>query len=464
MERQSCPPLNCCATMRARQPAFHRACSFFSGPELPEACRRNFRFHLVFALLDAAAAGILSNGGIMAVRGLDAEDWHLGLRLSLSSAGMFATLPLGHWMAQRRKMPFVVVPGTAFAACSLAAALTSQPFSFLVLLGLGSIFEVASRPAVAAVIRAVYPATHRGTVTGAIRKWSSLVFLLSILCSAAVLSRWAHQALLVIRVQMLCAGALSLGSFVAFRAMNIANRDEPRPQPQERPVGTLRETGRILRCDGRFRRYLASSFLFGFCGLLYAPYVAAFLVRDLSLSYLPASVFLHVIPSVASFAATGWIGRRIDQVNPWTAWKWVRLGWGLDPLLLAMAATTGTIVPGALLGLPIVGRLSRGMSMGGSWILWWRIGINHFAPPGADTSRYMGIFTFMNGVMRLSAPLLAAWLLVHLTRSGVLLIGAIGVLLSAFHAGWEARRERRLEHPTTMADFEAMHLPARREK
>lgn len=464
---------------------------------LPANVRRALRFHLAFALLDAAAAGILSNAGIMALRGLGAADWQLGLRLAFSSVGMFATLPLGHWMARRRKTPFVVVPGIAFAVCSTFAALTTDPSFFLVLLGIGAIFEVALRPAITAVVRQVYPATCRGAVTGMIRKWASLVFLISILSSATVLSHWSEQATLVIPLQMLFAGALSLASFLAFRLIPVPQPTEQTVEPTERqgrqpnrcyraqaetrdrwslnPVKNLtilgvsaterstavfRETWDILRSDGRFRRYLLSSFLFGFSGLLYAPFVAAFLVRDLSLDYLPSSIFLHVIPSVAAFLLTGWIGQRIDQANPWTAWKWIRLGWGLDPLLLAMAAVTGTIVPGTLMALPIVGRLSRGASMGGSWILWWQLGINHFAKPGADTTRYMGIFTFLNGVMRLSAPLLGAWLLVCTSRECLLLIGGCGVLISALHAGWEARRERRFDHLATMADFEATHPSA----
>ena len=431
--------------------------ALLGSPDLPPECRSTFRFHLTFALLDAAAAGILSNAGIMALRGLGAVDWQLGVRLSFSSAGMFATLPLGHWMARRRKMPFVVLPGIAFAICSLLAALTTDSLSFLMLLGVGSIFEVALRPAITAVVRTVYPATHRGAVMGVVRKWSSLVFLILILSSAAVLSHWPEQATIVIPLQMSCAGVLSLASFLAFHRMTLPHPTEQTVNFPERPNGVFRETWRILRNDGRFRRYLVSSFLFGFCGLLYVPYVAAVLVRDLSLDYLPASIFLHVIPSIASFLVTGWIGRRIDLANPWTAWKWIRLGWGLDPLLLAMAAVTGAIVPGTLMALPMAGRLSRGASMGGSWILWWQIGINHFAIPGADTSRYMGIFTFLNGVMRLCAPLLGVWLLMRFSRSCVLLIGGFGVLISAVHAGWEARRERRFPYLTTMANFEAKH-------
>ena len=39
----------------------------------------------------------------------------------------------------------------------------------------------------------------------------------------------------------------------------------------------------------------------------------------------------------------------------------------------------------------------RGSVQGGWWVLWWQIGVTHFAPPGQDTSRYMGIMVFLNG-------------------------------------------------------------------
>lgn len=67
----------------------------FRPLELVGNARRSFRYHLAFALLDGASAGILSNAGLIAVKGLAAEDWQLGIRLPLSSFGMFAALMLG---------------------------------------------------------------------------------------------------------------------------------------------------------------------------------------------------------------------------------------------------------------------------------------------------------------------------------------------------------------------------------
>ena len=431
------------------------------GGQLADAeYRKTFRYHFLFAMLDACAAGILSNVGIMAARGLAAEDWQLGIRLSLSSLGMFATLPLGYWMASRRKSPFVFYPGITFAICSFLAALTSEPLLFLTLIGIGSIFEVGLRPALTAVIREKYPANHRGSVTGYIRTWSSLVFMLVILLSGTTLSYWSGHVKSVIAIQLVCSGTLSMLSFLAFRRMGNETHDERSSDTEDESTETesiskhLQNPLGIIRHDSRFRRYLLSSFLFGLSGMIYAPYVVAYLVHDLSMDYLPASLYLHVIPSLGAFLFTGWIGRHVDKKNPWAVWSWIRLGWGLDPLLLVLAASTGMILPVGAWVIPVSARFARGASMGGSWILWWRVGINHFARPGADTTRYMGIFVFMNGLIRLIGPIIGAWLVLGFSRQMILLIGGLGVIASAIHAAFEYRRERKEKRYSTMAAFE----------
>lgn len=46
------------------------------------------------------------------------------------------------------------------------------------------------------------------------------------------------------------------------------------------------------------------------------------------------------------------------------------------------------------------------------------------------------------------------------SRSRLLLVGEFSVLLSAVHAGWKVGRERRLQFPSTMANFEEKHQSA----
>jgi len=55
------------------QAFFGRIATFFQAPDLPADARRTFRFHLAYALLDAAAGGILLNAPLVALKALSAQ-------------------------------------------------------------------------------------------------------------------------------------------------------------------------------------------------------------------------------------------------------------------------------------------------------------------------------------------------------------------------------------------------------
>ena len=159
----------------------------FHAPPLTGNARRTYRYHLLYALCDAVTGGVIATAPFIALKQMGAPDWQLGIKLILSGLGMLATLYLSHWMAVRRKMPFVVVPGLLCVATTGAMALTEDSFLFLFFGGLGLMFNTITRPAVAAIVRTNYPADLRGRATGEIRSWSSLVFLLTVLVSAVLL-------------------------------------------------------------------------------------------------------------------------------------------------------------------------------------------------------------------------------------------------------------------------------------
>jgi hypothetical protein len=121
-----------------------------------------------------------------------------------------------------------------------------------------------------------------------------------------------------------------------------------------------------------------------------------------------------------------------------------------------MTPQAAMFLPALVLLLPVLGRVLRGGVQGGWWILWWQIGITHFAPPGEATSRYAGISVFLYGVVRIVASLVA----MGLARQGVqpetlLWIGGLGVIASGFYSLWQAVRERKERRPATFAEFEA---------
>jgi MFS family permease len=423
-------------------------------PELSGPERHTYVRHLWFDLLASASAGILANAPAIALKSMGSPPWALSLRLGLSSVGMLAALYLGGWMARRRKMPFVLAPGLGFAACSAAMAFTREPLAFLTLFGVGAVFEMVARPAVTAVLRLNYAPRRRGEVIGHVRAWCALTFLGSHLAAAALLRSGGGQVETLICGLMLLAAGMDLASLAVFRRIRVRETALEAGPIRPRVVATLAESCGVVARDRRFRRYLAGCFLFGFSGLMYVEFVPAVLQRGLGCGYIELALLTHVIPGVAQFVTTGWWGRRLDRSTPNAEWGWIRLGWGLDPILLAAAPLAAAVAPAAAFALAGLGRISRGAVMGASWVLWWRVGIAHFAPPGGDTTRYMGILTFLNGLMRLAAAVAGSLLLVHGSAASVLLIGGAGVLASGWYSRRLASRERLEKVKPTIAEFE----------
>ena len=450
---------------------------FFRGPALSGNAARTFRLHLTYALLDATAGGILLNAPIIAIKAFQAANWHLPLREAYAGIGMIGALYLGSRMASRPKMPFVFIPGVMAGLCSLTmAAATGSAFWFLTLLGVGAMFEVVTRPAITAVLRANYPVEHRGHATGEVRKWSSLAFVASSIVSATVLYlaaehvkafggaelagvgqlflRWlaAHAAQLF----MVLAGLLSLTSFACFRRIHVDEKLDLSSRATSPEIGkSFREAMDILGRDARYRRYLIGCFLDSFFQMLYFSLIWAFLSRDLGFGYVGSSALMHALPALAAFVATGTLGRWFDRTNPWVAWAGVRFAWGGDALLLAATPMCAALFPPALVLLPVLGRILRGSVQGGWWILWWQIGVTHFAPPGGDTSRYVGIMVFLSGTTRLVASL-AGMLLARMavTPQTLLIVGGVGVIFAGLYSLRQAAWERRQQRPETIAEFE----------
>lgn len=451
---------------------------FFRAPPLAGNARRTFRCHMTYALLDATAGGILMNAPIVAIKAFEAANWHLPLRELYAGIGMIASLYLGARMATRAKMPFVFLPGMLAGLCSLLmAAATGSAFWFLTLLGIGAMFEVVTRPAITTILRINYPVAYRGHATGDVRQWASLAFVVSSITSAWLLQwgtglgrvasprepgDWGTAGLQwsadhMPQILMVLAGLLSLASFACFRRIRVEEDVEVHRRAGTPPDGSgFRSALRAMTAgNGRFRRYLVGCFLDGFCQMLYFPLIWAFLSRDLGFGYVGCSVLMHAVPALAAFLATGALGRVLDRTNPWISWAWIRCLWGLDALLLAATPACAALFPPALVILPVLGRLLRGSVQGGWWIMWWQIGVTYFAPPGEDTSRYMGVMVFLNGSIRLLASAAGIGLAALSIPPGVLLIaGGCGVLLSGVYSLWQAAWERQHCGPETISEFE----------
>ncbi|MFG0250813.1 MAG: MFS transporter [Phycisphaeraceae bacterium JB051] len=429
-------------------------------PLLTGKSRHAFGWQMAWSIAQALAEGILANAPVMALKMMAASDWQMGIRLCLSSLGMFAGLIIGWIMAGRSKRPFVFLPGMLYGLCITTMAMTDQSIVFLSLFGLAGIFDLLTRPAVTAIVRQCYDAPIRSHLMGRIRSWSSLAFLLSVLGSALSLEYWPDETRKdLIHSLIVLAGVLILIGMFCFAMMPIKHFETDLQDKTDKTnhLQTIRhnttEALGLIKKDRRLHQYLFSAALFGFGGLLYVSFIPASLTKDHGCGYLATAVLLHVLPATVQWLTVSPLCKWFDRVNTWRSWSVVRLGWGLDPICLALAIL---IMPIAI-PLVILGRILRGATMGGSWVLWWQTGIHQFAPPGEDTTRYMSLQVFINGMLRLIAPLTGMLMIQLGSRAGALLLGGSIVLIAALHAHLQAKREKQNPVLANTASFEQQY-------
>jgi MFS family permease len=414
--------------------------------------RRTFAYHRAYSALSGVVAGMLSNGPTIGIKALRATDWHLALPTGLSGIGLFLTLALGVWMARRPKLPFVLVPGFASCAACLGMATAPDPLVFLFLLGLFNLLDSTSRPAIAVIIRLNYPAESRGWVTGRLRRWSAGTFLLAGLATAWVLDRAGTWP--VIQTAMATAAALQALAYLAFSRIRV--RPETRGEADADAFAgdarsALVDALAAVKRDPRFLRYLWGSVIFQLGNLMYETIVRAFLSSELHFNYTQCVFIADVLPSTFSLLTTPRLGAWLDRTNPLIAWSLIRLGWGLDPLLLALSP----IWPAGAMAIAATARLIRGGVMNGSYILWWELAGNYFATRRELTSVYAGASFSVNGVQRMIGPPLGAYLGSALSRRAVLVIGGLMVLFAAYLARRQAEDEKVDGHYPTFADKES---------
>jgi MFS family permease len=399
------------------------------------------------------AAGILANGPTIGIKALRAADWHLALPMSLSGIGLFLTLALGVWMARRPKLPFVLVPGFASCAACLGMMLAPDPLAFLFLLGLFNLLDSISRPAITVIIRMNYPAESRGWVTGHLRRWSGGTFLSAALATGWLLDRAGTWP--VIQAALVTAAVLQTLAYLAFSRIRV--RPEPRGEGEAEAVAfgrggwsSLVGSLAAVWADRRFLRYLGGSVIFQLGNLMYEPIVRAFLSSELHFTYTQCVFIADVLPSTFSLVTTPRLGAWLDRTNPLIAWSLIRLGWGIDPLLLALSPTW----PAGAMAIAATARLIRGSVMNGSYILWWELSGNYFATRRELTSVYVGTGFSVNGVQRMVGPPVGAYLGSALSRRAVLVIGGLMVLLAAYLARRQAEDEKVDGRYPTFADME----------
>ncbi len=425
---------------------------------LSGAAETTRRLHLRYALLEAFALGIMANAPIVALRSLGAPPWQLALALIPSSVGIFLDLYIGSRMARASKIPYVQGAIGVFACAVAVMSVTTDPLLFNALHGIGNLGQIIAQMALGGVVRAAYPPAVRGAIAGRVRRFAALAFFAGAGGAALIIelaTRAGHE-LPSARVMLALASVLALIGAFGLRRMPI-DGGYGRARGEAPGLGAaLANARRIVTTDVRFRRYIGASIASALGGLMVSPFVKAFLVRDLGLAYLATVAIATLLPKSFAFATTEAWGRLIDGRNPWGVWAGIRTLRGSSFVLLGAAAASMSVSPMLALSLAIVSKAMYGAVMGGSWILYWQLGVAHFARPGADTSRYMGLITAVSGSGRLIAPSIGA-LIVSLSGAvvPVFFVGGSISLLSAYLCARGLRLDGDEPRYRTIAAFEA---------
>jgi hypothetical protein len=299
------------------------------------------------------------------------------------------------------------------------------PLWFLIAAGGVSIFDFALRPAIPSVLRIVYPGYCQSHVAGTLRQYASLVFPASVLIFAALLTASGSHIRGMITVQLMFASvntAVGLTCLGRLPDHGDGNHSEAMPESGPADANWLRASLAPLR-DSAFHRFLGAFFVYTFGNLLFMGIVVPFFVRDLGYGYVEATLGIYVVPAITGFLAGGRLTAWFDRTTVFRAYAFVALLWGLDPILLSLFPSHWPIL--------VLARTLRGPATVGSMVLAAYTGVQPFAKPGADTSRYTAALYLVNGLSRLIAPLITAQLSTHISHRTILFTGGFCVLSSS---------------------------------
>ena len=143
----------------------------------------------------------------------------------------------------------------------------------------------------------------------------------------------------VIQMILATAAVLQVVAYVAFSMIRVQADPAPYDDDEEgQGLGAfVQSTASTVRHDARFLRYLAGCFLHGVSALTYDPIVRAYFSTEFGLNYTQCVLLVDVLPNACSVLTVRRLGAWFDRTNPLVAWAAIRVAWGLDPLLLALA-------------------------------------------------------------------------------------------------------------------------------
>ncbi|MCX7804642.1 MAG: MFS transporter [Planctomycetota bacterium] len=434
---------------------------------IPLSARPTYRLHLRTALWWGVQMAVIEQASYIALTEYECSRYEVGLMAAGAGIGMILSWFEGRRVVGRSKAMFAFWPRVICGAVLILSGTFGGRLCIVGGVVLARIANFLASPAIAAIWRANYPPTHRGTILGFVAARQALVTAAAAFLFSMILERMtgtpAH------RILFAGAGIAAIVSGLYFLPMRVkGDRDEiaareaeekraagggePEHPPVHWPPWPHEDSGGFHgdACEGRaagapgpldvirrnwaFRRFLLAYFLMGFGNHMATPVLAVFLKEYLRCGYMEAVMLTTVALWGTHVLTVGGWGRYLDRANPLLVRSWATVLTSVDVWMLFAVSL---FVPGAGGGMPdaafrvtplmfgcvLLGRLMRGAVEGAASLL-YSLGVMYFAPR-REVPVYYSAHMTLTGIRAIVGPMVGVALM------GIPGFGARGVFLSA---------------------------------
>jgi hypothetical protein len=377
--------------------------------------RKTFRIEVLAGVLWSGSYAVLEMGPALAKKAYDASDLQVALLTSGQSVGLLLSFFTSHLAAHqsRVRLAFWLHVLSNLALVPIFFLRPSFALLFVVLHAASRVGHAMAVPARILVYQTNFPKARRGNLVGRLNRiklclTTTFAFLLSVLLDWNVdteelvkllgpcpvpaddMVRWVIPAL----------GVLGLIGCMVYRTMPEATTPGADDTERKSVYGTFKEFVLVWREDRSFRRYEMFFFVFGFANIMSIPLTQIHAVDHLHANYFDlAMINVVLVHLLMALSMTAW-GTRLDRTNPYRMRGILNLVLAIDFIVLALAPTIGWVY---------VGRLFRGVAMGGGTLL-WMLGPLWFAKESRKEPIYTGIHAVLTGLRWSLAPFVAIWL------------------------------------------------------
>ncbi len=359
----------------------------------------------------------------------------VGLAVATQFFANLVSLIWGLVCVGRRKLRVLTVLGSVTVLCVTSIALTPRsPWGAWVFVGQTALVQVFLSGVVTvrtSLWRSNYPREWRGQITARLQIIRALVSIAAMLAAARLFDRNPDVYRFTYPVVAAC------GAVAVVLLQRLRVRGERSELRRRRPDGAggpgdamlepfalttmldpgtvLRQMGRVLREDQRFRRYCVALMFTGMANLMIFPVVTTIITLDLRLSYLLSIGLLSVVPRTVTIVGLFVWAPYFDRVGVVRFRGAHGISW-LAHLVLGSLGTVGVLLreewgaPATVLAALffLFSRIAMGLGMGGGGLA-WHLGHLHFAKP-QDAEIYMGVHMTLTGLRGLVMPLVGIWL------------------------------------------------------